>query len=128
MFSKLVFAALSNRLLVFVLTSVLCLLGWRAFKHLPIDAFPDITTTQVQVIVKAPGMTPEEVEQRVTQPLEIEIRGIPNQILLRSMTKYGLCFITTDDTDLDWARQQVNQRIAQVISSLPESVEGGLGR
>ena len=130
MFSKLVHLALSNRLLVFVLTAVLCILGWRAFKQLPIDAFPDITTTQVQVIVKAPGMTPEEVEQRVTQPLEIEIRGIPNQTVLRSMTKYGLCVITTDftdDTDLDWARQQVNQRIAQVLADLPEGVEGGLG-
>ncbi|MGJ8725532.1 MAG: efflux RND transporter permease subunit [Roseibacillus sp.] len=130
MFSKLVTFALSNRLLVFVLTAVLCLLGWRAFKALPIDAFPDITTTQVQVIVKAPGMTPEEVEQRVTQPLEIEIRGIPDQTVLRSMTKYGLCVITTDftdETDLDWARQQVNQRIAQVLADLPEGVEGGLG-
>lgn len=130
MFAKLVLAALSNRLLVFILAAVLCVLGWRAFKQLPIDAFPDITTTQVQVIVKAPGMTPEEVEQRVTQPLEIEIRGIPNQTVLRSMTKYGLCVITTDftdDTDLDWARQQVNQRIAQVLADLPDGVEGGLG-
>jgi cobalt-zinc-cadmium resistance protein CzcA len=130
MFSKLVLAALSSRLLVFVLTGVLCILGWRSFQQLPIDAFPDITTTQVQVIVKAPGMTPEEVEQRVTQALEIEIRGIPNQTVLRSMTKYGLCVITTDftdDTDLDWARQQVNQRITQVLADLPEGVEGGLG-
>ena len=130
MFAKLVHLALSNRLLVIVLTAVLCLLGWRAFKQLPIDAFPDITTTQVQVIVKAPGMTPEEVEQRVTQPLEIEIRGIPNQTVLRSMTKYGLCVITTDftdDTDLDWARQQVNQRISQILADLPDGVEGGLG-
>ena len=130
MFAKLVELALSSRLLVFVLTGVLCLLGWRAFRTLPIDAFPDITTTQVQVIVKAPGMTPEEVEQRVTRALEIEIRGIPNQTVLRSLTKYGLCVITTDftdDTDIDWARQQVNQRIAQVLADLPDGVEGGLG-
>lgn len=130
MCAKLVQTALSSQLLVFVLTGVLCLLGWRAFRTLPIDAFPDITTTQVQVIVKAPGMTPEEVEQRVTRALEIEIRGIPNQTVLRSLTKYGLCVITTDftdDTDIDWARQQVNQRIAQVLADLPEGVEGGLG-
>ncbi len=130
MFSKLVLAALSSRLLVVVLAALLCVLGWRAFQNLPIDAFPDITTTQVQVIVKAPGMTPEEVEQRVTRALEIEIRGIPNQTVLRSMTKYGLCVITTDftdDTDIDWARQQVNQRITQVLADLPEGVEGGLG-
>ncbi|MDB4572497.1 efflux RND transporter permease subunit, partial [Akkermansiaceae bacterium] len=130
MFPKLVQAALVSRLLVFVLTGVLCILGWRSFQHLPIDAFPDITTTQVQVIIKAPGMTPEEVEQRVTQMLEIEIRGIPNQTVLRSMTKYGLCVITTDfteGTDIDWACQQVNQRIAQVLADLPDGVEGGLG-
>lgn len=130
MFSKLVLAALSSRLLVVVLAALLCVLGWRAFRNLPIDAFPDITTTQVQVIVKAPGMTPEEVEQRVTRALEIEIRGIPNQTVLRSMTKYGLCVITTDftdDTDIDWARQQVNQRITQVLADLPDGVEGGLG-
>ncbi|MDB4680662.1 efflux RND transporter permease subunit, partial [Akkermansiaceae bacterium] len=130
MFPKLVQAALASRLLVFVLTGVLCILGWRSFQHLPIDAFPDITTTQVQVIIKAPGMTPEEVEQRVTQMLEIEIRGIPNQTVLRSMTKYGLCVITTDfteGTDIDWACQQVNQRIAQVLADLPDGVEGGLG-
>jgi cobalt-zinc-cadmium resistance protein CzcA len=130
MFPKLVQAALASRLLVFVLTGVLCILGWRSFQHLPIDAFPDITTPQVQVIIKAPGMTPEEVEQRVTQMLEIEIRGIPNQTVLRSMTKYGLCVITTDfteGTDIDWARQQVNQRIAQVLADLPDGVEGGLG-
>lgn len=130
MFSKLVYLALANRLLVLVFVPILCFLGWRSFQSLPIDAFPDITTTQVQVIVKAPGMTPEEVEQRVTQPLEIEIRGIPNQTILRSTTKYGLCVITTDftdDTDLDWARQQVNQRIAGVLASLPDGVEGGLG-
>lgn len=122
--------ALSSRLLVIVLTGVLCVLGWKSFHNLPIDAFPDITTTQVQVIVKAPGMTPEEVEQRVTRALEIEIRGIPNQTILRSMTKYGLSVITTDftdETDIDWARQQVNQRIAQVLADLPDQVEGGLG-
>ena len=130
MFAKLVQAALSSRLLVVVLTGVLGILGWQSFQTLPIDAFPDITTTQVQVIVKAPGMTPEEVEQRVTRALEIEIRGIPNQTVLRSMTKYGLCVITTDftdGTDIDWARQQVNQRIAQVLADLPDGVEGGLG-
>ncbi|MCH7228486.1 efflux RND transporter permease subunit [Haloferula sp. A504] len=129
MLSRFVQAALSSRLLVIILTLLLVGLGWRAFRVLPIDAFPDITTTQVQVIVKAPGMTPEEVEQRITHPLETEIRGIPNQTVLRSTTKYALAAITidfTDDTDVYWARQQVSERIAQVLAGLPDQVEGGL--
>lgn len=129
MFARIVESALSARLLVIVLTLLLAGLGWQAFRKLPIDAFPDITTTQVQVIVKAPGMTPEEVEQRVTHPLETEIRGIPNQTVLRSLTKYALAVITidfTDDTDVYWARQQVTERIAQVLAGLPDNVDGGL--
>lgn len=129
MLSRFVEAALSNRLLVIILTVLLAALGWQAFRGLPIDAFPDITTTQVQLIVKAPGMTPEEVEQRITHPLETEIRGIPNQTVLRSTTKYALAAITidfTDETDVYWARQQVSERIAQVLAGLPDQVEGGL--
>mgnify|MGYP005844924081 CR=1 FL=1 len=127
--TKFVHAALSSRLLVIILTLLLIGLGWHSFRTLPIDAFPDISTTQVQVIVKAPGMTPEEVEQRITQPLEIEIRGIPNQTVLRSNTKYALTAITidfTDETDVYWARQQVSERISQVLASLPDQVDGGL--
>jgi cobalt-zinc-cadmium resistance protein CzcA len=129
MFERLVHVALSSRLLVIILTLLLAGLGWQAFRDLPIDAFPDITTTQVQVIVKAPGMTPEEVEQRVTHPLETEIRGIPNQTVLRSITKYALAVITidfTDETDVYWARQQVTERITQVLAGLPDNVDGGL--
>lgn len=129
MLSKFVQTAISSRLLVIILTLLLAGLGWHAFRNLPIDAFPDITTTQVQVIVKAPGMTPEEVEQRITHPLETEIRGIPNQTVLRSTTKYALAAITidfTDKTDVYWARQQVTERISQVLAGLPDQVEGGL--
>jgi cobalt-zinc-cadmium resistance protein CzcA len=129
MFARLVEKALAARIVVLLVAVVLCVLGWFAFKKLPIDAFPDITTTQVQVIVKAPGMTPEEVETRVTAPLEIEIRGIPHQTVLRSITKYALSVITidfTDATDVYWARQQVTERISQVLAELPPGVEGGL--
>ena len=121
--------ALNQRFLFLVLTGVLLGMGVRAFRELPIDAFPDISNTQVQVIVNAPGMTPEEVEQRVTYPLETEVRGIPRQTVLRSITKYALSVITIDfedGTDMYWARQQVAERINQVLAGLPEGVEGGL--
>lgn len=129
MLGNLIQFALSQRLLFIVLTLVLAGVGFRAFRELPIDAFPDISNTQVQVIVKAPGMTPAEVEQRITYPLETEVRGIPRQTVLRSMTKSALAVITidfSDGTDMYWARQQVSERINQVLSELPEGVEGGL--
>lgn len=129
MLSGIIRFALNQRFLFIVLTLVLVGAGFRAFRHLPIDAFPDISNTQVQVIVTAPGMTPEEVEQRVTFPLETEVRGISGQTVLRSVTKNVLCVITidfTDETDIYWARQQVSERISQVLSGLPEGVDGGL--
>ncbi|MDF1850047.1 MAG: CusA/CzcA family heavy metal efflux RND transporter [Verrucomicrobiales bacterium] len=129
MLHRLIQFALGQRFLIVVLALVLTGMGIRSFQELPIDAFPDISNTQVQVIVTAPGMTPEEVEQRVTYPLETEVRGISGQTILRSVTKYALCVITidfTDETDIYWARQQVSERISQVLAGLPEGVEGGL--
>ncbi len=129
MLSSLIQFALAQRFLFVVFAAVLIGGGVYAWKELPIDAFPDISNTQVQVIVKASGMTPTEVEQRITRPLEIEVRGIPKQTVLRSITKYALSVITidfADGTDMYWARQQVSERITQVLSGLPEGVEGGL--
>ena len=120
---------LSQRLLVLLVLGVAFIGGFLAYRNLPIDAFPDISTTQVQVIVKAPGMAPEEVEQRVTYPIETEVRGIPNQTILRSITKFALSVITIDfeeGTDIYWARQQVSERIGTVLNELPDGVEGGL--
>jgi heavy metal efflux system protein len=129
MLHQLIHFALQQRFLFSVLTLVLVGAGVMAFRELPVDAFPDISNTQVQVIVKAPGMTPEEVEQRITYPLETEVRGIPKQTVLRSVTKYALSVITidfSDDADMYWARQQVAERINQVLAGLPDGVEGGL--
>ncbi|PKN47244.1 MAG: CusA/CzcA family heavy metal efflux RND transporter, partial [Deltaproteobacteria bacterium HGW-Deltaproteobacteria-17] len=121
--------ALSQRLLVVILTLTVALMGWFAFRDLPIDAYPDISTTQVQIIVKADGMPPQEVESRVTRPLETAVRGIPRQTILRSMTKYALTVITVDfeeGTDIYWARTQVGERIAPVLGELPDNVEAQL--
>jgi cobalt-zinc-cadmium resistance protein CzcA len=88
-----------------------------------------VSTTQVKLILKAPGMTPEEVEARITQPVETELLGIPNQAVLRSISKYALTDITLDfaeGTDIYWARSQVAERFANVKGDLPENVTGGL--
>lgn len=129
MIAALVRFALTQRLLGMVLALALCIGGVAAFLGLPIDAFPDISVPQVQVIVKAPGLSPVEVEQRITRPIEIEMRGIANQSVMRSLSKYALAVVTLDfeeGTDIYWARQQVAERLAQVQSELPEGCEGGL--
>ncbi len=97
--------------------------GWRAFRNTPIDAFPDVSTTQVKIIVKAPGMTPEEVESRITARIEVEMLGIPHQTMLRSIAKYALTDITVDfaeGTDIYWARQQVAERLNAIWGDLPD--------
>ena len=129
MLTRLVSFALTQRLFVMVLTVGLVGLGVVAFRALPIDAFPDVSTTQVKIIMKAPGMTPEEVETRITTPIEQELLGIPSQRMLRSTSKYALADITIDFddvTDIYWARQQVSERLNNVLQDLPPGVSGGL--
>jgi len=121
--------ALARRGFMLVLALVLAGLGVRAFQLIPIDAFPDVSTTQVKLILKAPGMTPEEVEARIAQPVETELLGIPKQTVLRSLSKNALVDITVDfeeGTDIYWARQQVAERFANVKGDLPDNVSGGL--
>ena len=121
--------ALTQRLLVLLAVMLLAGGGYFAAVNLPIDAFPDVSPTQVKVIVKAPGMTPEEVEARITAPVEVELLGIPKQVMLRSIAKYALTDITIDfeeGTDIYWARQQIAERLNGVWGSLPADAEGGI--
>ncbi|MCP1782430.1 efflux RND transporter permease subunit [Bradyrhizobium japonicum] len=129
MLPRLVAFALSQRL--FVVLSALLLIGAAAvfLPSLPIDAFPDVSPVQVKVIMKAPGLTPEEVEQRITVPIELELLGLPNKKILRSTTKYALADITVDfedGTDIYWARNQVSERLSNVSRAFPDGVSGGL--
>ncbi len=129
MLDRLIDLALRNRLLALLLGALLAALGTHAMLHLPIDAFPDVSAPQVKIILKAPGLTPEEVERRVTIPVETELLGLPKQTMLRSVAKYGLTDITLDfedGTDIYWARQQVSERLAGIMDSLPAGLEGGL--
>jgi cobalt-zinc-cadmium resistance protein CzcA len=129
MLAKLIEFALTQRLLMLILTLGLTAAGTLAYQSLPIDAFPDVSSTQVKIIVKAPGMTPEEVEARITAPIEVEMLGIPHQSGLRAVAKYALTDITVDfedGTDIYWARQQVTERLNAVWPSLPADVSGGM--
>ena len=129
MLSRIVSFALSQRLLVLVAAAALLVAGFSAYLSLPVDAFPDISPTQVKIILKAPGMTPEEVESQVITPLEMELLGIPKQVNLRSTAKYAIADITIDfqeGTDVFWARQQTAERLNNAVSGLPAGVSGGL--
>lgn len=127
--SGLVAWSLRQRLWVLVGTAMLIVGGVLAARSLPIDAFPDVSTPQVKIILKAPGMTPEEVETRITAPVEQAVLGLPKGKMLRSSSKYALTDITIDfeeGTDVYWARQQVSERLASVLPDLPPSTSGGL--
>ncbi|MGE5652536.1 MAG: efflux RND transporter permease subunit [Bacillota bacterium] len=129
MIARLIAFSLAQRLLMLVLTAALIGAGALAFRGLPIDAFPDVSSTQVKIIMKAPGMTPEEVEMRITAPIEQELLGIPHQTVLRSQSKYAIADITLDfedGTDIFWARQQVAERLNNVLGALPPGAQGGL--
>ena len=129
MLRHLIAFSLAHRMPALLLIVVLAVSGSMAFRHLPIDAFPDVSNTQVKIIMKAPGMTPEEVEMRIVQPIEQELLGIPQQTMLRSQSKYAIADITldfTDSTDVYWARQQVAERLGNIQDTLPSSASGGL--
>lgn len=122
-------AVLRYRGLVLLLAMVLAASGWLAWLKLPVDAFPDISPTQAKIILKIPGMTPEEVELRVVKPIELELLSIPRKTMVRSMSKYGIADITIDfesGVDIYWARQQVSERLSGVMDMLPATVQGGL--
>ncbi len=121
--------ALTQRLFVLLLIILISAGGFLAYRDLPIDAFPDVSPTQVKVIIKAPGMTPEEVESRISIPIELELLGLPRQVMLRSVVKYALTDITIDfedGTDIYWARQQVTERLAGIWDVLPPGIQGGI--
>jgi heavy metal efflux system protein len=118
---------LIQRTLVVLIVFAVIAGGWQAFQKIPIDAFPDVSPAQVKMIFKAPGMTPSEVEQRIIAPLELELLGLPNQKILRSLAKYGIADITLDfneGTDIYWARQLVSERLNNM--DLPQGVIGGM--
>jgi cobalt-zinc-cadmium resistance protein CzcA len=123
MLTYLVDFALKHRTVILALAALLCVVGLVALWHLPFDAFPDTTPVMVQVNVAAPGWAPEDLERLVTYPLEQVLTGLSALTEVRSVTKYGLCQVTTifeDGTDLYLARQQVSERL--LAADLPDGV------
>jgi cobalt-zinc-cadmium resistance protein CzcA len=114
--------ALRNRFLVFAGTALVIALGLSTLRTLPIDAVPDITNVQVQILTKSPALGPEQVEKQITTPLEQALGGMPRLVQLRSTSKFGLSVITAvfdDETSIYFARQLVNERLQQARESIP---------
>ncbi|MDI3308625.1 MAG: CusA/CzcA family heavy metal efflux RND transporter [Acetobacteraceae bacterium] len=129
MLGRLVDLALRQRLLVLLATIGIIAWGVDAYRKLPIDAFPDVSPTQVLVAMQAPGLPPEELESQVTNPVELAMKGIPNLVNIRSVTRYATALMTFEfapGTDIYWARTQVDQRLDDLEDMLPEGVSGGL--
>ena len=130
MLKSLIRAALSQRLLVLVVSVVLVGFGVRAAMRLSVDAFPDVTNVQVQVATEVPGRSPEEVERFVTVPLEVAMTGLPGLTEMRALNRAGLSLITlvfTDKTDVYFARQLVMERLLEVTPRMPAGVVPVLG-
>src|SRR6266446_3132846 len=120
--------SLKNRLAAFLLAMIIAVWGWYAYAGLTVEAFPDPTDTQVQVITLFPGQPTEEVERRISIPLERALNGTPGLFRLRSISLFGLSMITLtfeDGVDPLQSRQQVLERIGQ--ADLPEGVQPSLG-
>lgn len=121
--------SLTQRLFISLFAVVILGFGVKSYNNLPVDAFPDISPTQVKIIMKSSGMTPDEVESRIVIPIEMGMLGIPHQTVMRSTAKYGICDIAIDfeeGTDIYWARQQVTERLSSIADELPANLEGGL--
>ncbi len=130
MLERILRASIAHRWLVLLLVLALSALGLWNYGRLPIDAVPDITNVQVQINAEAPGYSPLEAEQRITFPIETALAGMAKLSYTRSISRYGLSQVTAvfeDGTDIYFARQQVAERLQQVVAQLPAGVEPALG-
>jgi cobalt-zinc-cadmium resistance protein CzcA len=119
---RLLAAALRNKALVLIGVVLWVALGTRAARELPIDAVPDVTNVQVQVLTDSPGLSPTEVERFVTWPVETAMSGLPETAEVRSLSRFGLSVVTVvfeDGTDLWWARQLVTERLGDARENIP---------
>ncbi|MBD3872549.1 MAG: efflux RND transporter permease subunit [Acidobacteria bacterium] len=123
MVDRLIQGALSNRLLVVVLTSLLMVVGWMSYRQLPVDAFPDVSPNLVQVFTVTEGLAPEEIEKYVTFPVEVVMNGLPGVRRIRSVSNFGLSVVNVDfedDVNIYFARQLVSERLQEAREQIPD--------
>lgn len=122
MLNKIIQWSISNKLIVGILTLGLVVWGVVSLQNLPIDAVPDITNNQVQIVTSAPSSGAEDIERFVTFPVEQTMATIPGIEEIRSFSRFGLSVVTvvfTEDTDIYWARQQVAERLSEAKNQIP---------
>ncbi|CAM2966860.1 cobalt-zinc-cadmium resistance protein CzcA [Flavobacterium succinicans] len=123
MLDKIIQFSIKNKFIILLFTLVLIAWGSYSIKNLPLDALPDVTNNQVQIITTAPTLASQEVEQLITYPLEQAVKTIPKVIELRSISRFGLSVVTVvfkDDVDIYWAREQIFQRLKQAEENIPK--------
>lgn len=123
MFERIITFAISNKLIVIAGVVGLIVWGIYSLTMLPIDAVPDITNNQVQVVTLSPALAPQEVERLITMPVELTMASIPGIQEMRSISRFGLSVVTivfNDDVDVYWARAQVDQRLTEVMEQIPQ--------
>jgi len=123
MIRRIVNFSLNNRLLVIIGWFLVTAIGINSIAGLPVDAVPDVTNIQVQVLTNSPGLAPEEVEKFITFPVETSMSGLPKVAEIRSVSKFGLSAVTVvfeEGTDIYWARQLVGERLSEARSQIPE--------
>src|SRR5579871_2192495 len=128
MIARLIEFTLNNKFMVLALALLLLVWGAIAFHSLPVEAYPDVANNYVQVITQWPGRAAEEVEQQVTIPIETQLNGLPHMQHLRSLSIFGLSSVTMifdDDSNNDWDRQKVLERLSQV--NLPNNLQPSIG-
>ena len=122
MLDKIIQFSIKNKFFILLFTLVLIAWGSYSLKNLPLDALPDVTNNQVQIITTAPTLASQEVEQLITYPLEQAVKTVPNVIELRSISRFGLSVVTVvfeDNVDIYWAREQIFQRLKQAEENIP---------
>lgn len=125
MLNAIIHFSIHNKLIIGLFTLVLIIWGGWSATQLPIDAVPDITNNQVQVITSSPSLAAEDIERLVTFPIEVSLANIPGLIEIRSFSRFGLSIVTvvfTDATDVYWARQQIAERLQNVMGQIPPGI------
>ncbi len=125
MLNKIIKYSITHKLIIALLTLALVFAGIYSLRQLPVDAVPDITNNQVQVITTSPTLAAQEVERLITFPIEITMATIPQMEEIRSFSRFGLSVVTIvfeENVDVYWARQQVNERLSQAQSQIPEGI------
>ena len=130
MLERIIAQTLKQKGFVLLTVFVMVAIGIYSYVNLPIDAFPDVTNVQVEILSNAPGLSALEIERFVTFPIENAMRGLPDVVQMRSITKFGLSVVTIvfkDDVDIHFARQLVFQRLEEATANVPKDVQVSMG-